>query len=234
MLLADAQSMFEDSIAPRGRGSSGGQLLAISVLLHVAVLAGLLLATGGVGADGGGGDRPIDVLLLPAPPAPDPAAAPPTAAERQAAQQRQAMLDHLVQPTAVPDTPAPGAATDPATATRSGSAGGSSAASASTAAGADLPADAGGSVSRPVIIDSTRTLPDYPAAAQRAGLEGMVVVKAVIDEQGRVGDVQVLRGLGLGLDEAAVAAVRHWRFHPATRAGKPVKVNYVLSVYFRL
>lgn len=229
MLLADAQSMFEDSIAPRGRGSSGGQLLAISVLLHLAVLAGLLLATGGAG---GGGGRPIDVLLLSAPPAPDPAAAPPTAAERQAAQQRQAMLDHLVQPTAVPDTPAPGAATDPATG--SSSAAGSAAASASTAAGADLPADAGGSVSRPVIIDSTRTLPDYPAAAQRAGLEGMVVVRAVIDEQGRVGDVQVLRGLGLGLDEAAVAAVRRWRFHPATRAGKPVKVNYVLSVYFRL
>jgi TonB family protein len=239
MLPRDARSMFEDSIAPRGKRHFGGQLLAISLLLHLAALLGLLLATGGLG--GGRADRadpPIDVLLLSAAPAAaNPGGprltppTPPTIAQLQAERARQDMLDHLVQPTAIPDSPAAGAA--PPAADRNTPAGTAGTAGAAPAL-AGVPADAGGDVSRPVVIDSTRTPPDYPAAAQRAGLEGMVVVKAIIDEQGRVRDVHVLRGLGLGLDEAAVAAVRRWRFHPATRAGKPVKVSYVLSVYFRL
>jgi TonB family protein len=44
----------------------------------------------------------------------------------------------------------------------------------------------------------------------------------------------VLRGLDPLLDQAAVAAVRRWKFRPATRNGKAVKVSYILSVDFRL
>lgn len=76
--------------------------------------------------------------------------------------------------------------------------------------------------------------PRYSEAARRAGVQGAVTVEAVIDEQGRVTDVKILRGLPMGLDQEAVAAVRQWRFTPATLQGKPVKVYFSLTVNFRI
>jgi periplasmic protein TonB len=76
--------------------------------------------------------------------------------------------------------------------------------------------------------------PRYSEAARRAGVQGAVIVEAVIDEQGRVTDVKILRGLPMGLDREAVAAVRQWRFTPATLQGKPVKVYFSLTVNFRI
>jgi TonB family protein len=76
--------------------------------------------------------------------------------------------------------------------------------------------------------------PRYPTTARVAGREGTVVLEAVIDEQGRVSKVQVLRGLGLGCDEAAVEAVERWRFRPATLQGRPIPVLYTLTVHFKI
>ena len=59
-----------------------------------------------------------------------------------------------------------------------------------------------------------------------------MTAEAVIDEQGRVTDVRLLRGLPMGLDQEALAAVRQWRFTPATLQGKPVKVYFSLTVSF--
>jgi protein TonB len=219
--------MFEDSLQRQGTQRRGGWPLAASVLLHAAAVAALVVgAARSSGPDPGDGQRPIDVLFLRAAieggaPAP---AAPASPAERRAERERQAMLDRLVQPTVVPDGARPGSAADSAAAAGGGAPPGAP----------DLPVDAGGGVTRPELVESSRVDPIYPEEAQRAGLEGLVVLRATIDERGRVGDLQVLRGLGRGLDEAAVAAVRRWRFRPATRDGKPVKVVYVLSVYFRL
>jgi len=84
----------------------------------------------------------------------------------------------------------------------------------------------------PKLIESTR--PGYPEAARKNKTQGMVVVDALIDEQGVVQDVRVVRGQPDGLSEAAVAAVRTWRFEPATFQGKPVEVEYSLTVQFRL
>lgn len=85
----------------------------------------------------------------------------------------------------------------------------------------------------PVVV--SRVDPRYTEAARKVGLQGIVVVEAVIDERGRVAQVKVLRGLPLGLEEAAVAAVRQWRFEPATTLdGRPVKVYYNLTVNFRV
>ncbi len=225
--------MSEDSTPAKSRerrhGPASAMLLAFSLLLHVLALEVLLLATSGAGR--GRDDRPVDVVFLPAPGG-TPAAAK-TAAEVQAEKERQAMLDHLVQPTAIPDSPA--APDTPGPPANTGKAAADGAAGSSGAAGtAGLPADAGGQVTRPEVIEDSRTLPDYPEAAQRAGREGVVVIKAVIDESGRVTDPKVLRSLDPILDEAALAAVRRWRFHPATRLGKPVRVNYILTVDFRL
>jgi TonB family protein len=60
------------------------------------------------------------------------------------------------------------------------------------------------------------------------------VLEIVVMSDGRVGDVRVLGGLGHGLDERAVDAVRQWRFSPARRLGKPVDVLVEVAVEFRL
>ncbi len=90
----------------------------------------------------------------------------------------------------------------------------------------------GGEVARPVKIFSPKPL--YTELARRAGLVGVVILQAVIDKQGQVNDVEVLRGLPLGLSESAVAAVERWRFEPATLKGQPVSVYLSLTVKFNL
>jgi TonB family protein len=98
--------------------------------------------------------------------------------------------------------------------------------------GDDAPILVTGAVTRPVILD--RVEPQYTETARRVRLEGTVIVQAVIDEQGRVVDVKVLKRLPMGLDQAAVDAVSRWRFQPATLHGRPVKVYYSLTVVFRV
>ncbi len=75
-------------------------------------------------------------------------------------------------------------------------------------------------------------LPSYPDDAWAQGVSGDVLVRAVIDEKGDVTDVEVLRGLPYGLTEAAVEAIRRWKFAPATRQGKPVAVYRNLNLRF--
>lgn len=79
-----------------------------------------------------------------------------------------------------------------------------------------------------------RPPPSYTDEARKAGIEGVVIVQAIILADGTVGDVKVLKGLGKGLSEAAVEAVREWRFEPAFHEGRPVPVYYNLMVNFRL
>ena len=90
----------------------------------------------------------------------------------------------------------------------------------------------GEEISEPVAIE--KTPPPYTAAAKEAKHQGRVVLRAVIDEEGRVEDVEVIEGQPYGLSEAAVSAVRTWRFRPALYRGEPVAVFYILTVNFRL
>jgi TonB family protein len=61
-----------------------------------------------------------------------------------------------------------------------------------------------------------------------------VVLEIVVRSDGRVGAVRILQGLGAGLDQRAVEAVRQWRFSPARRQGTPVDVMVEVAVEFRL
>lgn len=71
--------------------------------------------------------------------------------------------------------------------------------------------------------------------AVRAKHQGIVLVNALITPDGRAIDIKVVKSLGLGLDENAVAAVRTWRFKPATGPdGKPAAVVQTIEVEFRL
>lgn len=76
--------------------------------------------------------------------------------------------------------------------------------------------------------------PDYTDEARRRNLEGEVELEIVIRRDGSVGDVRVIRGIGAGLDQRAVEAVRQWRFAPARRLGSPVDVIVEVAVEFRL
>ena len=75
---------------------------------------------------------------------------------------------------------------------------------------------------------------DYTDEARRAGIEGEVLLEIVVRRDGSVGDVRVRRGLDRGLDQRAIAAVRQWRFAPATRRGAPVDVIVEVGVDFRV
>jgi TonB family protein len=76
--------------------------------------------------------------------------------------------------------------------------------------------------------------PDYTEDARRRGLEGEVVLEIVVRRDGRVGEVRVIKGLGGGLDQQAVQAVRRWTFVSATRKGRPVDVIVEVAVEFTL
>ena len=76
--------------------------------------------------------------------------------------------------------------------------------------------------------------PQYTERARRARLQGLVVIQIVIDKNGNVGAVTVLKGLPLCLSEEAVLAAKKWRFKPALMSGKPVDVYYNMDVNFSL
>ena len=75
--------------------------------------------------------------------------------------------------------------------------------------------------------------PVYPAIARTARVQGVVILEAVLDVEGRVDSVRVLRSIAL-LDQSAVDAVKRWRFTPALLNGQPVSVVMTVTVNFRL
>jgi protein TonB len=75
---------------------------------------------------------------------------------------------------------------------------------------------------------------NYTEEARRANLEGEVVLEIVVRRDGTVSDVRLLNGLSGGLNDRAVAAVRQWRFAPATRFGQAVDVVVEVAVEFKL
>jgi len=89
----------------------------------------------------------------------------------------------------------------------------------------------GGHIRPPAKLHDVK--PVYPQAAQVARVQGVVIVEAIIDANGRVADVRVLRSIPL-LDGAALDAVKQWQFEPMVVAGEPRAVRMTLTVNFRL
>ena len=93
------------------------------------------------------------------------------------------------------------------------------------------PVRIGGEISAPRLIH--RVDPEYPPIAVSAMIEGMVILEATVDSTGAVRDTRVLRSHGV-LDEAAIDAVREWRYEPLLLNGKPTPFVLSVTVSFSL
>lgn len=78
-----------------------------------------------------------------------------------------------------------------------------------------------------------RVNPEYPTLARQARIQGTVVLRAVIDREGRIKDLQVLSGHPM-LVKAAIDAVSQWRYRPHYLNEQPVEVETQVTVNFTL
>jgi protein TonB len=90
----------------------------------------------------------------------------------------------------------------------------------------------GGAVREPELV--RRVEPQYPEAARKARIEGVVILDAVIAASGEVEEVRVIRSAGKLLDDAAAQALRGWIYRPATLNGRAVRVLLTVTVSFRV
>lgn len=75
---------------------------------------------------------------------------------------------------------------------------------------------------------------EYPDIAKRVGLEGTVIIKTAIDENGNVIKTSILKSIGGGCDEAAIAAIEKTKFKPGYQMGRAVKVWMSIPIRFKL
>ena len=75
----------------------------------------------------------------------------------------------------------------------------------------------------------------YPELAKEKGIEGRVFVNFIIEKDGSISNVKILRGIGGGCDEAAKEVVEKMpKWKPGTQRGKPVRVQFNLPIKFEL
>ena len=90
----------------------------------------------------------------------------------------------------------------------------------------------GGEVSEPVALFTPEA--EFSDEARRAKYQGVCMISIIVDTHGNAVNPRILRSLGMGLDEKALAAVSRYRFKPAMRHGQPVPVRITVAVNFRL
>lgn len=92
----------------------------------------------------------------------------------------------------------------------------------------------GNGVNMPRVLREVR--PRMTSDAMRAKIQGTVLLECVVQKDGTVGDVQVIRSLDatFGLDQEAIKAAKQWRFAPGTRLGEPVQVLITIELTFTL
>jgi protein TonB len=93
------------------------------------------------------------------------------------------------------------------------------------------PVRVGGAITAPALV--SRVEPEYPHVAVSAHVQGVVILEAVVDREGRVEHVEVLRSIRL-LDAAAIAAVKQWRYSPLLLNGNPERFVLTVTVSFSL
>jgi protein TonB len=74
--------------------------------------------------------------------------------------------------------------------------------------------------------------PQFPSDMQRQGISGVVAVRVVIDETGAVSECSVSKSSHTEFEQAAVSAVKNWKFKPASKDGVAVKASVVIPIKF--
>jgi len=90
----------------------------------------------------------------------------------------------------------------------------------------------GGGVSPPSWLHQVE--PEFSEEARKAKIGGNVLLSLIVDAQGHPRNIKVVRGLGMGLDEKAIEAMKNSTFHPAMESGKPVAVELQIEVNFQI
>lgn len=90
----------------------------------------------------------------------------------------------------------------------------------------------GGGVTAPRVIYAPD--PEFSEEARKTKYQGTVVLWLIVGADGRSRDIRILQSLGMGLDEKAIEALRHWRFEPGRKDGIPVAVQVNVEVNFHL
>ena len=93
-------------------------------------------------------------------------------------------------------------------------------------------ADALGSGNVDIALASFFPTPKPDLSTLPSGTKGDVIVDIVIDATGKISDLKITSGLGHGIDEAVIATVQQWTFHPATRNGEPVASEQELHFHY--
>lgn len=241
---------------------TGGWITAlISAAIHVAMI-GAVVATGlHVKDDPEVIEKPMSAFIVaaapPPPPPPPPASGGPATQRAQVETPRERQPETFAQPRDVPrEVPvaleAPAGDTDDGGAEEGGVIGGVKGGQRGGVVGGDIdgelggtpggkrggqpggtgdaPLPVGGNVKPPIAV--LRVEPVYSEIARRARIQGIVIIAATIDRDGNVVDARVIKPLPYGLDEAALRAIRQWKFRPGTLNGQPVPVYYNLTVNF--
>ncbi len=92
-------------------------------------------------------------------------------------------------------------------------------------------------VTHPERIPESYVKPVFPEEARKEKIEGMVILQIVVKRDGTVGDIQVLRSPSekkIDFEEAAIEAVKQWRYKPAMKDEQPVEVYLTVQVAFEL
>ena len=76
--------------------------------------------------------------------------------------------------------------------------------------------------------------PYYTPEARKKKIEGTVTLAIVVNQKGDVTDAKVVKGLGYGLDENAIVAVKEWKYTPTEKDGEPIAVKMEVTIDFYL
>jgi TonB family protein len=86
-------------------------------------------------------------------------------------------------------------------------------------------------IKRPEFLN--RIKPEYPEDAARADIDAVIEARVVLRSNGEIGEIEIIRWAGFGLEDAAIRAIRQLKFRPATRDGRPISVRANLQYNFR-
>jgi protein TonB len=252
--------MFDQMLESRRAGIAVASpcSLPIAVLLHVALAVAAVVASLLVIREVDPPDHWAPIILVqprpPAEPPPSAAAAAPAARQRSSEPMEIVTPQEPFQPQNVPevalddvlDTGSSEPTGQPDGSTEgSGSVGGMGGVGTSIGTKDGLPwgdgdgplrPGIGNHVTNPVLIPASKVEPDYPEVARQARLDGRVILEAVVEPDGTVGEINVLRCTRpyVGFEESAIRAVKQWRYEPATQNGRPVAVYFTVLVEFQL